>query len=84
MVSGSIKKAYDRSAKGYVYITDRNSKLQLPQDPRRTELHLLQPFLNLQVKILDKKQFHLEVSFTDQDKFKKRLVFYGSKPYAYS
>ena len=27
MVSGSIKKAYDRSVKGYVYITDSNSKL---------------------------------------------------------
>ena len=27
MVSGSIKKAYDRSVKGYVYITDANSKL---------------------------------------------------------
>ena len=27
MVSGSIKKAYDRSVKGYVYITDMNSKL---------------------------------------------------------
>ena len=27
MVSGSIKKAYDRSVKGYVYITDMNLKL---------------------------------------------------------
>ena len=47
MVSGSIKKAYDRSVKGYVYITDQNSKLQLPQDTRRQELYLIQPFLNL-------------------------------------
>jgi len=35
LVSGSIKKAYDRSVKGYVYITDLSSKLQLPKDPRR-------------------------------------------------
>jgi len=27
LVSGSIKKAYDRSVKGYVYITDLSSKL---------------------------------------------------------
>ena len=78
MVSGSIKKAYDRSVKGYVYITDQNSKLQLPQDTRRQELYLIQPFLNLQVKVLDKKQFHLEVGFTDSENAKKRLIFYGS------
>ena len=84
MVSGSIKKAYDRSVKGYVFITDTNSKLQLPQDPRRQELYLIQPFLNLQIKVLDKKQFHCEVGFTDADKQKKRLIFYGLAPYAYS
>ena len=78
MVSGSIKKAYDRSVKGYVYITDANSKLQLPQDTRRQELCLIQPFLNFQVKVLDKKQFHFEIGFTDTDKQKKRLIFYGS------
>ena len=47
LVSGSIKKAYDRSVKGYVYITDMSSKLQLPKDPRKQELFLLQPFLCL-------------------------------------
>ncbi len=84
LVSGSIKKAYDRSVKGYVYITDMSSKLQLPKDSRRQELYLLQPFVNLQVKVLDKKQFHVEVTFSDQDKHKKRLVFYSGTQYAYS
>ena len=65
LVSGSIKKAYDRTVKGYVYITDLSSKLQLPKDARRTELYLLQPFLNLQVKVLNKKEFHVEVTFSD-------------------
>ena len=84
LVSGSIKKAYDRSVKGYVYITDLSSKLQLPKDTRRQELFLLQPFLNLQVKVLNKKEFHVEVTFSDQDKAKKRLVFFSGSQYAYS
>ena len=54
-ISGSIKKAYDRSVKGYVYMTDINSKLQIPKDTRKQELYLIQPYLLLQVKVLDKK-----------------------------
>ena len=54
LVSGSIKKAYDRTVKGYVYMTDISSKLQLPKDPRKQELYLLQPYLVVQVKALNK------------------------------
>ena len=54
LVSGSIKKAYDRTVKGYVYMTDISSKLQLPKDPRKQELYLLQPYLVVQVKVLNK------------------------------
>ena len=36
------------------------------------------------MKVLDKKQFHVEVTFSDQDRQKKRIVFYGSTQYAYS
>ena len=84
LVSGSIKKAYDRSVKGYVYITDASSKLQLPKDTRKNDLFLLQPFLGIQVKVLDKKQFHVEVTFSDTDRQKKRLIFYSGAQYAYS
>ena len=84
LVSGSIKKAYDRTVKGYVYMTDMSSKLQLPKDSRKSELYLLQPYLCLQVKVLSKQQFHVEVTFSDQDKQKKRLIFYSGSQYAYS
>ena len=67
-----------------MYITDLSSKLQLPKDNRRTELYLLQPFLNMQVKVLNKKEFHVEVTFSDQDKQKKRLTFFSGQQYAYS
>jgi hypothetical protein len=81
---GNLKKAYDRSVKGYVFVSDANSKLQLPKDTRKTDLHLLQPYLLLQVKILNKKQFHFEVAFTDTLGSKKRLIFYGAIPFAYT
>ena len=42
------------------------------------------PFLCLQVKVLHKAQFHVEVTFSDYDKQKKRLIFYGGSQYAYS
>jgi len=29
-------------------------------------------------------QFHIEVTFSDYDKQKKRLIFYGGTQYAYS
>ena len=34
-ISGSVKKAYDRQVKGYVYVSELSSKLQLPKDARR-------------------------------------------------
>ena len=36
---GSLKKAFDKSVKGYVYITDVNTKLSLPK--ARQDLHLI-------------------------------------------
>lgn len=41
MLTGMVKKAYDRSVKGYVYITDQGSKLQLPKDPTKNDLYLI-------------------------------------------
>jgi hypothetical protein len=83
-LTGNLKKAYDRSVKGYVYVADSNSKLMLPKDSRKADLHLIQPYLLLQVKILDKKQFHVEIGFSDAQKSKKRLIFYGATAYAYT
>ena len=81
---GNLKKAYDRSVKGYVFVSDANSKLQMPKDTRKMDLYLLQPYLLLQIKILNKKQFHLEVAVTDNHGRKRRLIWYGASPYAYT
>ena len=56
----------------------------MPKDSRRQELFLLQPYILLQTKILNKKQFHFEDSFTDTLGHKRRLIFYGAIPYAYT
>ena len=36
------------------------------------------------MKVLNKKEFHVEVTFSDQDKQKKRLIFFSGQQYAYS
>jgi len=38
---GSLKKAYDKSVKGYTYIMDQNSKWTVPKDERRSSLSLI-------------------------------------------
>ena len=46
-VQGSLKKAYDRFVKGYVYVSDINSKMEIPKNPRRQELYLQHNYLLL-------------------------------------
>jgi hypothetical protein len=50
----NLKKAYDKSAKGYVYITPTLGKWKHPADDRKADLALIQPYILLQCKILDK------------------------------
>ena len=44
---------------------------------------MVNPFLLLQMKVLNKKTFHLEVTVgtSDDSNPQKRLVFYGAQPY---
>ena len=82
-VQGSLKKAFDKSVKGYVYITDVGTKLSLPSS-RRDELALLQGTVLLQCKLLDKKSFQLEVLFTDTSGVKRRIYYSGATHFTYS
>jgi len=38
----------------------------------------------IQCKVLDKKSFHFEVAFMDEDMKRRRLIFYGAQFYTYS
>ncbi len=79
-----MKRAFDKSVKGYVYITDQNTKLSLPGELRKQELYLLQTNLLFQIKVLDKKSFSVDVVFSDTDKVKRRLNFYAATHFHYS
>lgn len=63
---------------------DQQTRLQLPKDGRRQQLYLVQPYLLLQCKILDKTSFTLEIGFTDENKNKRRLHFFAAQHYCYS
>jgi len=57
---------YDKALMCDVYALQNDSKLVLPEDCQE-ELFLLQTNLVLQIKILCKSSFSLEVVFTDKD-----------------
>jgi type IV secretory pathway VirB9-like protein len=80
--TGSLKKAYDKSVKGYVYILDAQARWTAPGT--RKALGLVQPCIVLQLKVMDKKTFHFEVTCTDTTRKKRRLIFYGAQYYLYS
>jgi hypothetical protein len=82
VTGGNLKKAYDKTVKGYVYITDVNMKLSLPGKPQ--DLFLIQTYLTIQCKVLSKQSFNVEVSFTDSESIKRRLFFSGATDYTYS
>ena len=81
---GLLRRAYDKSVKGYVFVTDAGSRLKQPSDSKKQDLGLVQPYLLLQCKVLDKQSFHFEVAFSDAEKQRRRLIFYSSQFYTYS
>ena len=83
-VNGLMKQAYDKSVKGYTYIIDKNTRLIAPRDSRKQNLQLIQPFIILQCRIIDRASFYLEVGFSDTENVKRRLIFYGGSPYSYT
>jgi hypothetical protein len=58
----------------------------IPKDPRKQDLYLQHNYLLLQVKVLNKKNFHVEIMIGTHSELniKKRLVFYSAQPYVYS
>jgi len=74
--TSNIKKAYDKSLKGYAIILKHNSKLCAPSN-RNLNLYLIQPFLVFQILVLDKRYFSLEIAVTDMEGTKRRLYFHN-------
>ena len=38
----------------------------------------------LQIKVQDKKSFHFEIAFSDQENKRRRLIFYAAQFYTYN
>ena len=47
-------------------------------------MFLLQTNLLFQIKVLEKKSFNLEITFTDTELIKRRIYFSGATDYHYS
>ena len=44
----------------------------------------MQHFINMQVRVTKKKEFYVEVIFTDMESQKKRIMFHSGRQYAYT
>ncbi|GMH32437.1 hypothetical protein BSKO_00271 [Bryopsis sp. KO-2023] len=67
---------YDRSVKGYIYTCSRGPacKLQLPRDGLGP-MHLFQPYICLQVLLVENQTFSLELRVNCTDGTRRRLLF---------
>ena len=69
-----VNKKFDKDSKGYVVLLEStNSKLQIPSTEK--PLVLTQGYLVLQIFVLLAQPFTLELSLTDSQCMKRRLVF---------
>jgi hypothetical protein len=72
--TGAVKKAFDKTAKGYVLELEggRDVKMQLPAGDKDS-LGLLQHYLVLQVFVPPGKGFGIELAILDQSKTRRRI-----------
>jgi hypothetical protein len=74
-ISKSNWKVYDRNVKGNIILLDTHTaKLSIPASEKQS-LSITQPFLVLQIFIVNNQPFSLELVLTDVSSTKRRIVF---------
>eukprot|EP00002_Diphylleia_rotans_P013702 TRINITY_DN2673_c0_g1_i10.p1 TRINITY_DN2673_c0_g1~~TRINITY_DN2673_c0_g1_i10.p1 ORF type:complete len:703 (-),score=125.75 TRINITY_DN2673_c0_g1_i10:67-2175(-) len=77
--ANSVHKEFDKPTKSSVLVIEGSSqtRLQLPADDKKG-LGLIQPYLVFQIFVSSGQSFGLELSITDQDRNKRRLILSSS------
>jgi len=76
-ISGTVKKLFDKSVRGYVYECDSGgaqNRMSLPKDEKKG-LGLIQPCLCVQLYVPQSRPFSLEINVQDAFKTRRRLLF---------
>ena len=72
---GQCKKIYDKSIKSYMHILDNGgiSKILIPKD--NISLGIVQGYIVFQIYLLTQKNFSIEISVSDTQNTRHRLIF---------
>ena len=73
---GKCKKVYDKSAKSYMHLLDTGglSRMNIPKD-NKTPLAIIQGHVVFQIYLFSQKNFSIEISITDTQKTRHRMIF---------
>ncbi len=72
---GKCKKIYDKSIKSYMHLLDNGgiSKISIPKD--NISLGIVQGYIVFQIYLLTQKNFSIEISVSDTQNTRHRLIF---------
>ena len=72
---GKCKKIYDKSIKSYMHLLDNGgiSKMSIPKD--NISLGIVQGYIVFQIYLLTQKNFSIEISVSDTQNTRHRLIF---------
>ena len=72
---GKSRKVYDKSVKSYMQLLDTGglSKMKMPKD--NVSLGIVQGYVVFQIYLFSQKNFSIEISFSDTQKIRHRLIF---------
>ena len=74
----AVRKVYEKGVKGYVMVFKNSpGRMQFPRDTRRG-MALQQPLLVLQVLVPEERPFSVELSVTDRQRTRRRLILSSS------
>ena len=73
---GKCRKVYDKSAKSYMHLLDTGglSRMNIPKD-NKTPLAIIQGHVVFQIYLFSQKNFSIEISITDTQKARHRMIF---------
>ena len=73
--TGKCKKIYDKSIKSYMHLLDNGgiSKMSIPKD--NISLGIVQGYIVFQIYLLTQKNFSIEISVSDTQNTRHRLIF---------
>ncbi len=72
--TGKNKKIFNKLINSYIYTLDSTSKMQIPKN-QNISLGIIQGFIIFQIYLFSQKNISIEISFSDTQNIKHRIIF---------